>query len=321
MPAKMTLRIRGGLWAVLMSLTVVTSDSAFGAESSVTAAASIPCDSLNHETLGAMEGPLNRGEVFGIPKDAWGDDVAYAFKKRLQACDEANLASEGFSLSAHFDAIWDTLGPRLKEEHAAAARELEYAQQARQRQIEQEAQDKKAADQAAERDRRQAEAAREEVALAQQQAAHEREAEIEAARQAEIKRINEVARDKQAIKEQADALRRIEATEQAERDAYEEKIKKAAATRLKNPSCVKADALRKDIDAGDVANLLSAILIAHEAGDTSSACKLADGFYRHLDDLRAASTDCDAAEAAQIGGTRQSLYAMRKEMNCLGWFE
>lgn len=325
MAAKNIVRTGAALLAALMSLDPAISKGAPGSESYATAISSVPCASLNHDALARMEVALRQGQAFGIPKAAWSDDIVVdVFRARLKACDESTRPPDSFPLSRHFDLLWDELGTRLKEEQAAAERDLEYAQQAKQRQIEQEVRDKKAADEAAERDRKQAKAAQEEAALAQQQADREREAENEAARQAETKRIDEVAREQQAKDEYEDEIRRREAKEQAGRAAYEETVKKAAAARLNNPSCVKADALRKDIEnrsGGDVANLVSAIVMASQAGDTSNACKLADGLYRDLDDWRAASTDCNAAEAAQISGMRQSLYTMRKEMSCLGWFE
>lgn len=84
-------------------------------------------------------------KAFGTLKDDWSDDVADAFRKLLQVCDEANPPSGYF---------WDELGPQLKEQRAAAVGELEYARQAEQRQIEQAARDKKAVeDSEAERDR------------------------------------------------------------------------------------------------------------------------------------------------------------------------
>lgn len=325
MTAKKLVRAGAGLLAVLMSLDPVISKGASGADSYAAAIASVPCTSLSHDALARMEVALRQGEAFGIPKEAWSDDVVvHAFRVRLQACNESTRPPDDFPLTNHFDLLWDELGTRLKEERAAAERDLEYAQKTKQRQIEQEAQDKKAADEEAERDRQQAKAAQEEAALAQQQADREREAEKEAAKQAQIKRIDEMTREKQAKEGYADEIRRIEAKEQADRAAYDETVKKAAAARLNNPSCVKADALRKDIEnrsGGDVANLVSAIVMASQAGNTSVACKLADGLYRDLDDWRSASTDCNAAEAAQIGGMRESLYTMRKEMSCLGWFE
>ncbi|RVD55967.1 hypothetical protein EN746_05255 [Mesorhizobium sp. M8A.F.Ca.ET.023.02.2.1] len=247
----------------LMSLSFVASKAAFGSDSFVAVAASLPCASLSHEALGMMQGAVGRGEAFGIPKDDWTNDVADAFRLRLDTCDGA-AAKLDWSLRQHFDYIWADLGPDLLAQRTPAVQPAQSAT------------------------------------------------------------LSLTDADKRALEAKAAERIRLRAEDEAAKAVEEEQQKKEAAARLNNSACVKADEIRQTINrrsGGDIANVLGVILMANQNGDTKSGCKLADALYEDLDKLKSVLVDCSSAEAAQIGGVKQSLYAMRKEMSCLGWFE
>ncbi|WP_256750537.1 hypothetical protein [Mesorhizobium sp. Mes31] len=261
-------RLRRTLLVGLIALNATIPKVAFGSEYA-TAATTLPCESLTHEALGGMQGALDRGQAFGIPKGDWTNDVADAFRRRLDACDGA-AANLDWSLKQHFDYIWKELGPDLNAQRAAVVQQAE------------------------------------------------------AAKLAEKHRLEQAAIDNKAAEEQAAVRDRLKAQEIAAKEAVAEQQRKVVAARLNNPACAKADGIRKDIDnrsGGDMANLLGLIVMTSQNGDSTNACRLADDLYQDLDRLRAASVDCSAAEASQILGVKNSLYAMRKEMSCLGWFE
>lgn len=83
-------------------------------------ARAIPCASIDSNGIASLGNTLHRtGKAFGIPLNAWDDDLADAFKERIRSC------GMPAGLESHFEFVWSRLGPdmarkRRKQERTEA---------------------------------------------------------------------------------------------------------------------------------------------------------------------------------------------------------
>lgn len=282
---------------MIMIWMLTGQSSGWAAEDAVSKVAKIPCISITRETLGGLGSSFYfHGEAFGVPETRWNDEIAAAFRRKIDSCfGDAAPDGDHYTFQAHFDAVWDTLGPDLRAKKEAAERELTYEKERAVRAAQQAAKMEEA--------RLKEEAAQEAAAQVTQQAA------AQAAQQAAAQDAQQAAA--QAIQRAAEAE-----TARAELEAKQK--------RARNPACVEADRLKQALNdraGGDVANLIGVVVMAHQMGASDRACSIADALSDDISELRAASEDCDAGDATQLAAMGRNLYSMRDEMGCLGWLE
>lgn len=81
---------------------------------------SIPCEHLSRENVvfGFGSVLLHEGEAFGVPREAWDDKVALAFKRHIRSCFGDRIPEdEVYTLDYSFYDVWKrSLGPQLARE-------------------------------------------------------------------------------------------------------------------------------------------------------------------------------------------------------------
>lgn len=104
-----------------IAVTFVGKTSAHAKEDYSAVVDSLPCARVTSEDLSHMSGEIYRtGQAFGVPKNAWDEEIALKFRTRLDFCDEKHPKKD-LPLASHFDLIWAQIGPQIERERADIA--------------------------------------------------------------------------------------------------------------------------------------------------------------------------------------------------------